>query len=265
MPRRRVILLTNDDGIEAPGLQALWSAVRDLGEVHVVAPESERSAASHSVTIDSHMAYRLVDLPSGLSGHALDGTPADCVKLAVTRLLEARPDVVLSGINPGANIGNNILYSGTVAAAREAVMLGVPALAVSVGHVHRGEGWHYEGAAQLAAGLVESILERGLPPGVLLNLNAPNIPVDEIRGLAVSRQGRSMFIDDMAPHGEGPHVRAFRNVGKTLVSGDDNGEDTDHRVLEGDMASLTPLHFDLTRHDFRAELSRWVEDMDRAR
>jgi len=258
MSHKPLILLTNDDGIEAPGLAAMRKALPPEYDVHIVAPDNERSAASHSVTIHTHMAYRPV-LRDGQSwGHALDGTPADCVKLAVTRLLDRRPQLVISGINPGANIGNNILYSGTVAAAREAVMLGIPALAVSIGHIHSGKGWHYDSAAAWAARLAPLILERGLPPGILLNLNVPNIPAEEIRGIADSRQGQCMYIDDMAPHGENGVVHAFRNIGKTLVTGEDAGEDTDHRTLENHMASLTPLHFDLTDHAFRAELRKWL-------
>ena len=252
-----VILLTNDDGIDAPGLAALHRAVASLGDVHVVAPEAERSAASHSVTIRAHMAYREVEREGEVWGHALDGTPADCVKLAVTRLLDERPALVLSGINPGANIGNNILYSGTVAAAREATMLGIPAMAVSIGHVHSGDEWHYDVAAGWAARLVPHVLENGLPSGVLLNLNVPNLPADEIRGIQDSRQGQCMFIDEMASDDENGVVRAFRNVGATLVSSDDNADDTDLRVLERKMVSLTPLHFDLTDHAFRARLRDW--------
>lgn len=255
-----LILITNDDGIEASGLRHLRDAVAPLGDVLVVAPEHQCSATSHAVSIFKEMPYRVVERDGQPWGHALEGMPSDCVKLGALVLADRKPALVLSGINPGANIGNNILYSGTVAAAREGAMLGIPSIAVSLNFQRWDEKIrHFETAAAWAAQISEIVLHNGLPRGVILNLNVPNIPLEEIRGAVISRQGRAMFQDEMEPAHENGEVRSYRNVGKTMIEEPEPGEDDDHVVLKHRKVSITPLHYDLTMHHFREELDAWLK------
>ena len=263
MTEKPLILLTNDDGIDAAGLAVLREALDALGDILIVAPEKQCSATSHTVTIFKDMAYRRVERDGALWGHSLDGMPPDCVKLGVLALAPRKPDLVISGINPGGNVGNNILYSGTVAAAREGAMLGIPSMALSL-HCNRAveKVLHYETAAQWALKLAPMVLQRGLPPGVILNINVPNLPAGDIRGGVITRQGRVMFIDDMQPSRENGEansgqVRAYRNVGSTIILEGEHGEDVDDAVLRARKVSITPLHYDLTYHAFRDELTGW--------
>ena len=258
-----LILLTNDDGIEAPGLAALHEAISPLGRTVIVAPITERSAVGHAMTVFRQMPYRRIEHNGELWGHALDAMPADCVKLALTTILERRPNLVIAGINPGANLGNNIFYSGTVAAAREAAMQGIPALAVSIPHPARpGEPRYYAAAGAHARRMALMTLRHGLPSGVLLNINVPNLPVECIAGIAVSRQGRTMFIDSMCPWHHNDTILSYANVGDQIIPSPNDQPDSDDLVLARGMVSVTPLHFDMTHEAFRNELSeRLAEEM----
>ena len=261
MSPKPLILLTNDDGIEAPGLEALYEAIAPWARTAIVAPARERSGVSHAITVLEDMAYRQIFRQGRLWGHALDGMPADCVKLAVTRLLNEPPDLVIAGINAGANIGNNILYSGTVAAAREAAMFGLPALAVSVQGrpfppgAHR---FHYETAGRAAAQLAPLVIERGLPRGVILNVNVPNLPPEDVGDLVVSRQGATMYLDNLEPTRVDGRIQSFRNVGDQALRSDPDEHDCDDVVLENACISVTPLRFDMTDDGLRAELEAWL-------
>ncbi|NQU44071.1 5'/3'-nucleotidase SurE [bacterium] len=255
---RKLILLSNDDGIDAPGLSALYDAVAHLGEILVVAPQGQRSAVSHAVTVHREMDYKVVERDGVLWGHALNAMPADCVKLGVLALAGRKPDLVIAGINPGGNIGNNILYSGTVAAAREGAMLGVPSIAVSLGYVQADPDMHFRTAQQAISRLAPIILERGLPTGVILNVNVPNVPPDGITGTLVTRQGRAMFVDDLQHAIDAGDVLTWRNIGKFTILEGKEGEDYDDVALREKKVSITPLHFDLTVHEFRAELGEWL-------
>lgn len=258
MTPRPLILLTNDDGVEAPGLAAVAEALLDLGEVEVVAPSGERSAVSHAISLSRDMHYRRHALGPRIEAHALDGSPADCVKLGVTQLCPRRPDLVVSGINPGANIGNNILYSGTVAGAREGAMLGIPSLAVSIDAHRSAEPPHYESGADVARRVARLILDRGLPPGVMLNANLPNLGLDALGALTITRQSRFAVGDVMeARAGQDGRSHFFRNVGIEHRPGEE-GEDFDDRCLERGDVSITPLHYDLTHHGLREELRSWI-------
>lgn len=259
MTPRPLVLLTNDDGYDAPGLEHLRRAVEPLADTLIVAPLEQRSAISHAVSIRVKLGYRVIEKEGRVWGHALAGMPADCVKLGVTRLAPRRPDLVISGINPGANIGNNILYSGTVGAAREAAMLGLPALAVSQEKDFANEGLtqHFESAARFVHDFLPRVLEHGMPPGVILNCNLPNLPPGEIGGIEVTRQGRSRYLDDLAPgpDGEEPH---YCNIGNLLHPPEDPEEDEDHIALERGNISVTPLHFDLTCSTTMRALHEWL-------
>ncbi len=270
MNRKPLILLTNDDGVDAPGLEALYGPLSRLGQVVIVAPGKQCSATSHSVTVFEEMPYRRVERDGETWAHALEAMPADCVKLAVTHLLDRKPDLAISGINPGANLGNNILYSGTVAAAREAAMLGIPAMAVSVQRRPGPltESPRYDVAAEFAANLARRILEgrsregaggRFFPRGTILNVNVPNLPREEIAGAIATRQGRTVFIDKMRPSGENGKIDSFMNVGDVLIRTTPESAEYDDIALEEKMISVTPLHFDMTHEEFRKEIGGWLD------
>ncbi len=264
MAKRPLILLTNDDGIHAPGLRVLWEFARQLGDVEIVAPDEERSGVGHGVTVLREMACHRVERDGEFWGYGLEGLPADCVKLGVTELFERRPDLVISGINPGANLGNNILYSGTAAAAREAAMQGLPAIAISVRSApYPGDdpkaGPRFENAGKFILDLAPKVLEHGLPPGVILNVNVPNIPEEEIGNVVISRQGHTRFVDLLSPSepSGGRGWRAYSNVAKTLLRSEPHLEENDDIVLARGDISITPLQFDLTCEPFRTELAEW--------
>jgi len=246
------ILLSNDDGIYAEGIMALHRAVRDLGEVVVVAPHAEQSAVGHAITISDPIKIKTIRRENGFEGYAVVGTPADCVKLAVSVLLDKPPDLVISGINLGPNAGISVIYSGTVSAATEGTILGIPSMAVSVDTLVDPL---WETAERVARRLAQEILKRGLPPGTLLNVNVPNRPVSDLKGFAVTRMGRSRFVEvfhqRVTPRGD----TYYWLDGELHQLGDIDG--TDFQALDQGYVSLTPIGFDLTSHAFLPELRQW--------
>ncbi|NTV13662.1 MAG: 5'/3'-nucleotidase SurE [Desulfobulbaceae bacterium] len=235
-----VILVTNDDGIMAPGLVALAGALAAVGRVVVVAPERDNSAASHSLTMRRPLLVR----EDGLDRFAIDGTPADCVIVGVGKLLAARPALLVSGINPGPNLGDDISYSGTVSAAIEGTMVGIPSLAVSLA----GEpGVGYELAANFAAQLARLVLANGLPPDTLLNINVPSLPPAEIMGFRFTRQGRRKYDGAIQETADPWHRKHYWIGGGTPVL--DAGADTDVQAVVAGWVSVTPLHLDRTNYD----------------
>jgi 5'-nucleotidase len=246
------VLITNDDGIQAEGIQALRKAVQRVAgvEVHVVAPDSNRSAMARSITTRSPLWVEEVRFDDGTSGFATDGTPVDCVRFADLGLIGERPDMILSGINHGANLGDDVTYSGTVAAALEGIVLGIPAIAVSQ-QSRKGEmGWHFGGrldftvAAQLCAGLVERLADDPLPDGTLINVNCPN----DVTGIEVTRLGKRLYDDEMRLVEEAEDGRRrYRIYGFEPSFEDEPG--TDLAAQARGKISITPLHFDLTHHD----------------
>ncbi|MEK6710296.1 MAG: 5'/3'-nucleotidase SurE [Nitrospinota bacterium] len=245
------ILLSNDDGITAPGLRALYESVRALGEVVVVAPDRERSAAGHSLSL--HRPLRIDRMEEGW--YAVDGTPTDCVNLALNGLLkDRRPDLVLSGINRGGNMGDDITYSGTVAAAMEAALLGLPAAAVSL--VYEGDQpLRYGLAAGFALKLAREILRRGLRAGVLLNANVPNLPESECRGVRVTRQGKRIYGDAVVEKID-PRGREYYWIGGNGLSWVPE-PDTDFDAVANGAISITPIQLDLTDFGAMRELAQW--------
>jgi 5'-nucleotidase len=251
------ILVTNDDGIAAPGILALWRAVRDLGDVTVVAPDSERSAVGHAITLAEPLRVSDYAGPEGLTGHAVSGTPADCVKIATRAILSAPPDLVLSGINQGSNLGTNVLYSGTVSAATEAAMLGVPAAAFSLADRHFSD---FTAAAACARRIAIEIGRRGLPRGVSLNVNVPPLPPEGIRGTAVTRQGRMRVLEwfDRRNDPRGRHY--YWMVGEKLEDEAAPGSGVDDAAVAAGFISVTPINFDLTDEGAIAALASWELD-----
>ncbi len=254
------ILLTNDDGIESPGLSALYSELIKIASVAVVAPETEKSAVGHGVSIFNELYLRRVYRNRELWGYALEGTPADCVKLAVTKLLkDDLPQLVISGINRGQNTGNSILYSGTVAAAVEGTMFGIPSIAVSI-DCRRGETPIFEVAAKFTRALALLVLKRGMPQDVLLNVNVPNVPLSEIKGVAITQQGKAMYVDLYEVVREEGERIILRNIGEEMIPSD-GGEELDDVVLGKNKISITPLHYNLTYNPFRKKLHHWLKDL----
>ncbi len=250
------ILLSNDDGYRAEGLSALSAAIRPLGSVTIVAPDRNRSGASNSLTLDVPVRAAPYDTDS----YYVNGTPTDCVHLAISGLFDFEHDIVVSGVNDGANLGDDTLYSGTVAAAVEGRFLGLPAIAVSL-CVEPGSPRNFAAAAQVAARLVQRISADRLlglnEVPVILNVNVPDLPDGELRGMKVTRLG--------SRHRSKPIVKAKDPRGRSVYwvgnagSGQDAGPGTDfHAVAEG-FASITPLQIDLTRHALLPELARWLE------
>ena len=237
---RPVLLLTNDDGVNAPGLAALADALNEVGEVWVYAPDRDQSAVGHGISLHRPLRVRQVRE----RWYMVDGTPTDCVMLAVRDLLEERPRMVLSGINNGPNLGDDVTYSGTVAGAFEGMLLGVPSMAVSV--VNHAPN-HFACAAEVARQLVTEVLERGLPPDTVLNVNVPDVPHAELNGISITKMGRRTYEDEII-HREDPRGAAYYWIG-----GDQPGhvvdEGTDFNAIDENRVSVTPLHRDLTNFD----------------
>jgi len=245
-------LLSNDDGYQAPGLSALAEILGELGKVTVVAPDRERSGASNSLTLDAPLHVK----QDNRGFYYVNGTPTDCVHLAITGLLDEEPDMVISGINSGANLGDDVLYSGTVAAAMEGRILGCPAVAFSLAGERLVD---YESAVIVAKKIIKSLMQQSLDD-VLLNVNIPDLEYDLIKGFVVTRLGNR--------HKSEPVQEAFDPRGRKVYwvgsvgPEHDAGEGTDFHAIRSDKVSITPLQIDLTRHQSLQTLSKWIEVLD---
>lgn len=244
------IMVTNDDGIHAPGILALAEALRELGRVTVVAPDRERSAAGHSLTL--HSPLRVFELRAGF--YAVDGTPTDCVNMGIHSLLPTRPDLVVSGINHGANLGDDVTYSGTVAAAMEANLMGIPAIAVSLA-THERHG-HFDAAARVAVSVARQVLTNGLPADTFLNVNCPDCPAEEMQSPLITRQGTRSFIGKIVDKTD-PRGRKYYWIGSEEPEFNDE-PGTDFHALNRRHVSITPLHLDLTNYESLKILSGWA-------
>ena len=249
----RHILITNDDGIDADALAPLAEALSPLGDVDIIVPERNWSGASHSITLFRPLRVRPTKLRSGHPAFMTDGSPTDCVRLAVLGFLKHRPDIVVSGINRGANMGDDITYSGTVAAAMEGILSSVPSIAISIGAF--GGDIDYEPSASFAALLARNILDRGFAPDTLLNVNVPPLPRDQIAGVEVTRLGKRTYRDQLVERLD-PYGNPYYWVGGPAVSGE--AEDgTDVAAMAAGKISVTPIALDLTNHALLEELARW--------
>ena len=231
------ILICNDDGYFSPGIEALASILSDFGEITVFAPERDRSGASNSLTLNRPLTVRTA--ANGF--HFVDGTPTDCVHIAVTGLLKEQPDLVVSGINDGANMGDDTIYSGTVAAAMEGYLLGVPSIAFSL--IEKGNA-HMESAARVAREIVERYIANPWPAPALLNVNIPNLPFDQIGPPEVTRLGKRHHAEAVIP-AENPRGETVYWIGRAGASRD-NGPGTDFHAVSNGRVSISPLHIDLT-------------------
>ena len=239
------ILLTNDDGIHAPGLAALREAVAGLGETTVVAPDIERSGVAHSITLAHPLRIRRVSHGDEPFGYGINGAPADCVKLACDQILGGKPDLLLSGINLGPNAAINILYSGTVAAAIEGAVLGIPSVALSLAEYDEPD---FDEAAAVARELVERLCAGELDPSVVLNVNIPGLARTQIRGVRVTHQSRTGY-DDYYEKRVDPWGRAYYWITGELQRHFEQEPDSDLRALREGYVSITPLHYDLTQYE----------------
>jgi len=252
------ILVTNDDGVDAPGLLALKQALERIGETVVFAPDHNWSAAGHTKTLHKPLRVSQVELADGSWAYTSNGAPSDCVALALLGILERRPDLVVSGINTGANLGHDITYSGTVAAAFEAVIFGVPAIAVSLDTYERPEPEALEAAATFAARIAAKVLEHGLPPNTLLNVNVPARPTDQIKGIEITRLGRRVY-QDVLVRREDPRGRPYYWIGGDVPTGITE-DGTDIGALAQGKVSITPIHLDMTAWELIEELKTWGFD-----
>lgn len=257
MPHRPRILLSNDDGISAPGLQALADALDPHYDLTIVAPDRERSGAGHGINVRQDLRLERFHRADDHWGWSFQGTPADCVKMAIVSLCKDRPfDLAVSGINLGQNLGVNILYSGTVAAAREAAWLGVPAIALSQTFRRDPRTVDFDAAARLALPIVRRTLETGLPPKVLLNVNFPHAKYEDVRGYRVTRQGDSGFHDRFERIRDHPETggATYQNVGERFNPSSAEDPDLDDRAIREKFVSITPLLVDATAHEWLGEL-----------
>ncbi|MEE9368983.1 MAG: 5'/3'-nucleotidase SurE [Pontiella sp.] len=247
------ILLSNDDGIHAPGIAELHNAIGHLGNLHVCAPDTERSAAGHAITLTDPIKALTVEKNGKLFGTAVGGTPADSVKLGLCLLhRDDPPDLVVSGINLGSNTGISVLYSGTVSAASEAVILGVPAIALSLCTYQNP---HWETAAHVAAEIVSKVAKNPLPDGTLLNVNIPNIPLSELKGMKAARMGRSRFVEKFTTHLD-PRGNSYYWLDGELDLLDD-APDTDVNVVRNGYVALTPIQIEMTAFKDMAQVETW--------
>jgi len=246
------ILLTNDDGINAEGLYELYCHIKDIADVHIVAPDIERSAVGHAITISDPLRVTKVKRNNAFFGYAVSGTPADCVKIAVRSILDEKPDLVISGINKGPNTGISVLYSGTVSAATEGTLLGIPSIAVSLTTYTDPD---FKFAAGFIKKLAPKIIEKGLPAGTLLNINVPAVPQEEIKGVAITKQSNSRFIEEFHKRIDPRGNTYYWLGGEMELLGDNSG--SDHEAIKQNKISVTPLYFDLTDHKFLEQLRQW--------
>lgn len=245
------ILITNDDGIFAPGIYALWEAMTEIGDVTVVAPDSEKSAVGHAITLTDPIRVQEMKSKNGFVGFAVKGTPADCVKIAGRALMETPPDIVVSGINSGANIGNDIIYSGTVSAATEGTFMGIPSVAISLTSIKGGD---MSVSKEVATKVVTNVLDKGLPNGILLNVNVPNIDKDMIKGYRITKQGDIVFEDKFEKR-EDPRGKFYYWMSGKHSK--DYKKDTDAAAINDGYISITPIHYKLTDNSFIKTLNTW--------
>ncbi len=245
------ILLTNDDGIYAPGLLSLYKVFYPLYKTFVVAPESEQSAVGHAISLNSPLRVKEVYRNGRFYGHAIAGTPADAAKIAIHEILSEPPDIVISGINLGPNVGVNLLYSGTVSAATESAILGLPAIAISL-NTYKDPDFSY--AAKFTKRLIKKIEKTRLPRGICLNVNIPALPASKIKGIAFSKQA-TIPLKERFEKRTDPHHRVYYwQIGDGFLNEVD--KDTDVYALSQGMISITPIHYDLTHYPALAAFTK---------
>ncbi len=246
------ILLTNDDGIHAKGLWALYKVFADQHKVSVIAPDRERSAVGHGITLIDPIRAEKMSINETQWGYAVTGTPVDCIKLGILELLDKKPDMVISGINPGANTGVNINYSGTVAAAKEATLYGIPSIAASIQGPRPD---YYDEAAGFVLKLAKTTFKNGLPFGTLLNVNFPDKPINRTKGTIISRQGISLYKEYIEKKSDPRNQSYYWHGADTRIPFDDY--QIDGAVIEDNYISISPIKCDMTDYEIMDELKAW--------
>lgn len=253
MAKRPLILVTNDDGITAPGIRTLISVMNTIGDVVVVAPDSPQSGMGHAITVNATLYLENVTIDGKQPEYSCSGTPADCVKLAVREILDRKPDICVSGINHGSNSSINVIYSGTMSAALEAGIEGVPAIGFSL--LDYNWNANFEHCTSFIETITRQVLEHGLPDGVVLNVNLPNLDKNDIKGIKVCRQARANWVEKFDKR-TNPMGRDYYWLAGKFVNMD-NGEDTDEWALANGYVSVVPVQFDLTAHHSIQQLNTW--------
>ncbi len=251
------ILVSNDDGIGSIGIYQLVKELKKIGDVTVVAPLTEQSAAGHSITMKVPLRVQEYFIDDNFFGYSVNGTPADCIKMGIKNILKEKPDIVVSGINNGSNAAINVIYSGTVSAAREAAIMDVPAIAISItDHLPK----HFEYAAKLALKLCLLVRKNSLKAGTLLNVNVPDLPEKEIKGVMLTQQGLSRWDDYYEERIDPYGGKYYWLTGNLYVQDQDLHKD--QIALNNNFASITPIHFDLTDYEMYNEMKSWnVENL----
>ncbi|MCW5800171.1 MAG: 5'-nucleotidase SurE [Nitrospira sp.] len=248
------ILVTNDDGIASPGIHAVAAALGALGDVWIVAPDRERTAVGHAVTL--HKPLRITKMAPRV--FMVNGTPVDCVNLALVKILPGPPAMILSGINRGVNLGDDVMYSGTVSGALEGTILGIPSVAVSQ---EGGETFRFEVGARYAARVVAQVLQHGLPAETILNVNIPDVPLRSIKGVKVTCLSRRRFNNPIVEKVD-PRGRKYYWIAGTRQSWS-RKQDADHEALERRMVSVTPIHLDTTYHAMLEHFKAWEQPLSK--
>lgn len=251
MTKKPLILVTNDDGVTAPGIKALISAMKPLGDVVVVAPDSPQSGMGHAITVNSTLYLEKLD--NGVPTYACSGTPTDCVKIAINQILKRKPDLCVSGINHGSNSSINVIYSGTMSAAIEAGIEGIP----SIGFSLLDYSWNanFDAAAKYAKKIAATVIKNGLSENLILNVNIPNVSEKDIKGIKVSRQAKANWVEEFDKRINPMGREYYWLTGKFVNL--DKGEDTDEWALANNYISVVPVQFDLTAHHYIQTLNSW--------
>ncbi len=250
--KRPLILVTNDDGITAPGILALMDAMQELGDVVVVAPDSPQSGMGHAITLNSPLRLDKVELPSHGTGYQCSGTPVDCVKLAVNQIMHRKPDLCVSGINHGSNSSINVIYSGTLSAAMEGAIEGIPSIGFSLNNYKLDAD--LDASKHIARLVARNILEHGLPINTLLNVNIPNKPMAELKGIRICRQALAKWEEEFSERLD-PHNRPYYWLTGKFIN-PDKGDDTDEWALANGYVSIVPVEFDFTAHHAMTSLNK---------
>ena len=247
------ILIVNDDGIYSPGIEALADAMVKIGKVTIIAPDKEQSGKSHSITLNNPIRLKSVNLKNGLKGWSANGTPVDCAKVAIKTLLNRKPALVISGINLGANLGKNMIYSGTISAAFEGTILGIPSAAISLDSF---KAENFAGAKYVATSIANHLLKHKLPEGTMLNVNVPNIDQKDLKGFLVTKQGNQSFRDIFEKRID-PRGNSYFWIKGEMVNNDFSIEYDGEAVSKG-YVSITPVHFHLTNELYINELKKKI-------
>ncbi len=254
MPIKPLILVTNDDGVSAPGIKALIEVMTTIGDVVVVAPDSPQSAMGHAITINNTLHLEKIHYEGVQTAYSCSGTPVDCVKIAVHEILKRKPDICVSGVNHGSNSSINVIYSGTMSAAVEAGIEDIPAIGFSL----LDYNWEadFEVLKEHIQKITLQVLENGLPEGVVLNVNFPKLKKEEIKGIKICRQAKAAWIEEFDKR-TNPQGREYYWLTGRFIN-QDSGEDTDEWALEHGYVSIVPVQFDLTAHTAIANLKKWA-------